>query len=695
MLLAPTRHRSPIVETALLTAALVRAGLRTLVFCRVRRVAELLLQYTHDRLAKAEAGAAAAGDDDGEGIGTGTGGSGSASRAGAAAASSSSSSSSAAAAALIARVKSYRGGYLKSHRRAIEADLFAGRLLAVIATNALELGVDIGSLDVVVMLGYPGSASSLWQQAGRAGRGGRDAAAIMVLYETPLDQAFARTPDAMLARPPEGVHCDPCNPAILRLHAMAAAAEQPLRPVDMALFGPQLGDAVARLRGENLLIQADDSGLGGDPDELQRLLQASAGQHAAGSDERASPTDQGAVTSSSGHAAPSSAVTLVSQASCEQEDISGGAGNFDADDGAAYTYALLSGKAGGGSGGRGASGASSRGAPSSSSAAQHAAQSSLRAVAADGSDLGRLHGWRLAAWAGRPSASFSLRTIDDVSYDVVVGGGGGGGSVGSGDAGSGTGGGVVIDRVEEVRAFWEIHEGAIVMNQGATYRVTQLDVVAKRAYVAPATVHYYTAPRDFANVEALARERSAPSSLVHYGPSQVQLQVFGYNKIARRTGLPFEAVDLVLPPIVFDTLAVWGDVPLVAKHWMDAHGLDFLGGCHGAGHAVMAVLPLHVKCDRTDLGTECPSPHQHRPRPLRWIVHESAPGGVGIAAAAFGVIGAILRDALSLVESCACDDGCAGCIHDGCCKEFNVVLDKAATIAVLRVGLGMAYQTDV
>ena len=84
--------------------------------------------------------------------------------------------------ALVDRVRAYRGGYTAEQRRRIESDLFSGRLLGTAATNALELGVDIGALDATVIVGFPGSISSLWQQAGRSGRSGRHGMTIMVLF---------------------------------------------------------------------------------------------------------------------------------------------------------------------------------------------------------------------------------------------------------------------------------------------------------------------------------------------------------------------------------------------------------------------------------------------------------------------------------------------------------------------------------
>lgn len=99
----------------------------------------------------------------------------------------------------------YRGGYSPAERRAIEAELFHGQLLGVAATNALELGVDVGSLDVTLHLGFPGSVSSLRQQAGRAGRREQQSLAVFVAFDGPLDQHFMRNPDHLLRRPVESV----------------------------------------------------------------------------------------------------------------------------------------------------------------------------------------------------------------------------------------------------------------------------------------------------------------------------------------------------------------------------------------------------------------------------------------------------------------------------------------------------------
>ncbi|MGH2809360.1 MAG: DEAD/DEAH box helicase, partial [Actinomycetota bacterium] len=127
-----------------------------------------------------------------------------------------------------ARIRSYRAGYLAEDRREIEKQLFSGELLAVAATSALELGIDVGGLDAVVMNGFPGTVAQVWQQAGRAGRQAGEAAAVLVGRDDPLDQYYVRHPDVLLSKPYEAALVDTTNPNILRPHLGCAAYELPL-----------------------------------------------------------------------------------------------------------------------------------------------------------------------------------------------------------------------------------------------------------------------------------------------------------------------------------------------------------------------------------------------------------------------------------------------------------------------------------
>ena len=141
-------------------------------------------------------------------------------------------------AGLIDRVASYRAGYMAHERHAIHRRLAAGDLLGVVTTNALELGIDIGSLDVSILDGFPGSVASFWQQAGRAGRGQADALTVLVLRQDALDQYFAAHPEHLFARPVEHALVNPSNPTILPAHLLCAAYEKPLTPGECDLFGP-------------------------------------------------------------------------------------------------------------------------------------------------------------------------------------------------------------------------------------------------------------------------------------------------------------------------------------------------------------------------------------------------------------------------------------------------------------------------
>ena len=133
-------------------------------------------------------------------------------------------------------IRGYRGGYLPKERREIERRLRDGDIRAVVATNALELGIDIGSLDAVVMAGYPGTIASTLQRAGRAGRRQTTSLAVLVASSAPLDQYIVEHPDYFFARSPEHAHINPDNLEIALNHLRCAAFELPIR--DDEKFGP-------------------------------------------------------------------------------------------------------------------------------------------------------------------------------------------------------------------------------------------------------------------------------------------------------------------------------------------------------------------------------------------------------------------------------------------------------------------------
>ncbi|UAL45717.1 DEAD/DEAH box helicase [Sutcliffiella horikoshii] len=149
-------------------------------------------------------------------------------------------------------IQGYRGGYLPTQRRAIEKGLRNGEIYGVISTNALELGVDIGQLQVCIMTGYPGTIASAWQQAGRAGRRQGEAVIVMVASSNPLDQYVIQHPEFFLKSNPESARINPNNLVILVDHIKCAAYELPFKEGD-TFDGVELEDILDYLTEERVL----------------------------------------------------------------------------------------------------------------------------------------------------------------------------------------------------------------------------------------------------------------------------------------------------------------------------------------------------------------------------------------------------------------------------------------------------------
>jgi len=186
-------RRSANSEATNLFTELVSRNIHSLTFARTRRLTELIYTYSRQRLAET-------------------------------------------APALAGRIKAYRAGYLPQERRQIEQELFSGQLLGVVATTALELGIDIGDLEATVLTGYPGSIASTWQQAGRSGRGRDRSLSFLIGLDNPLDQYFMRHPDFFFQKGFENALVNTDNPYILRAHLLCAAWELPLSS-DEEIFG--------------------------------------------------------------------------------------------------------------------------------------------------------------------------------------------------------------------------------------------------------------------------------------------------------------------------------------------------------------------------------------------------------------------------------------------------------------------------
>ncbi len=197
---------SPLAEAAELFANLIESGARTICFMKSRKGVELILRMASDRLAPE----------------------------------------------LAERIAPYRGGYTPQQRHEIEARLVSGDLLGVVATDALELGIDIGQLDAAICVTFPGTVASLRQMWGRAGRRGRGLA-VYVAGEDALDQFFARHPTEFLKRPVEAAIIDPSSPEILGEHLLCAAHEAPLTEDDAVYFGDDVMERAQALAQAGML----------------------------------------------------------------------------------------------------------------------------------------------------------------------------------------------------------------------------------------------------------------------------------------------------------------------------------------------------------------------------------------------------------------------------------------------------------
>jgi len=201
-------RRSALAETADVLVDLVQRGEHTIAFTRSRKGVELVYRWARDRL----------GPD------------------------------------LASRIAPYRAGYLPEERRKVEQALFSGELLGVTATNALELGIDVGGLDAAVLATFPGTVASFRQQTGRAGRSTDESLSVLIAGQDALDQWFMHHPEDLFGRPSEAAVINPTNPMVLAAHIGCAAYEIPMETNEaMATFGPAVEEIAADLVGDGTL----------------------------------------------------------------------------------------------------------------------------------------------------------------------------------------------------------------------------------------------------------------------------------------------------------------------------------------------------------------------------------------------------------------------------------------------------------
>ncbi|XP_024168520.1 uncharacterized ATP-dependent helicase YprA isoform X1 [Rosa chinensis] len=510
---------SAIEDISFLFAEMVQHGLRCIAFCKTRKLCELVFCHTREILQET-------------------------------------------APHLAESICSYRAGYIAEDRRRIESDLFNGKLSGIAATNALELGIDVGHIDVTLHLGFPGSIASLWQQAGRAGRRERPSLAVYVAFEGPLDQYFMKHPNKLFGSPIECCHVDAKNQQVLEQHLACAALEHPLSLFyDGKFFGSGLNSAIMSLKSRGFL-------------------------------------------------------------------------SYD---------------------------------PSCDSAAKI---------------------WNYIGYQKMPSHSVSIRSIERERYKVMD------------DQEK------EIEEIEESKAFFQVYEGAVYLNQGKTYLVTSLDLSSKIAWCQKADVNYYTKPRDRTDIHVVGGNVAYPApaklsnqfsrTTARADPCRVTTTWFGFYRVHKGSNMIFDKVNLALPKYTYTSQAVWVPVPRSIIKAVESKQLEYRAGLHAASHAVLHVVPLRIICNLSDLAPECADPHDGSYFPERILLYDQHPGGTGVCVQVHPFFMELLATALELLTSCHCreDDGCPNCIQSFCCKSYNEVLHKDAAIMIIKGILDANISSD-
>jgi DEAD/DEAH box helicase domain-containing protein len=272
-------------------------------------------------------------------------------------------------------------------------------------------------------------------------------------------------------------------------------------------------------------------------------------------------------------------------------------------------------------------------------------------------------------WAGRdyPAAHVPLRSTNPDSFAVI-------------ENTTGT----VLGMVERERAYSTVHDGAIYLHLGASYRVLTLDLEARAALVEPFVSDYYTQPKKetMTAIEAAELVGRRLGLELAFGRVSVTEQVVAYQKKSIRDQETLDLVTLDLPETTFETEAVWYLPEPAMLAGLEAEP-RLLGSLHAAEHSMIALLPLWAMCDRWDIGGLSTNLHFQTGRPTIFI-YDGHAGGVGIAKRGFDQFEGWVADTARMLEGCPCERGCPSCVQSPKCGNLNEPLDKAGALALLR-----------
>jgi len=242
--------------------------------------------------------------------------------------------------------------------------------------------------------------------------------------------------------------------------------------------------------------------------------------------------------------------------------------------------------------------------------------------------------------------------------------------------------GEIMETMDLTKAYNEAHEDAVLLHRGETYLVKELDLKQKIATVIQKDVDYYTEPLKDIDIEIKKTfSNKKVGTKVTVGEVNVTENHYGYvlkkydRVIGRRT--------LDLPPLNFDTVAVWFTVEERIKKLVQEKGLDFSGGIHAVEHAMIGLTPLYALCDRWDVGGISTPMHTDTEESTIFI-YDGYQGGIGISEKLYEIIDKMFSVTIQLIQDCPCEEGCPSCIYSPKCGNENKPLDKKVAVIILK-----------
>ena len=247
-----------------------------------------------------------------------------------------------------------------------------------------------------------------------------------------------------------------------------------------------------------------------------------------------------------------------------------------------------------------------------------------------------------------------------------------------------------IGSIDGHRALTECHPGAIYLHKATSFLVESLDLERRHILVSPVDPQYFTRIQSEKETEILEKfgSRTLAGFTVHLGRLKVTQRIQAYEK-RRLVGQELLGIiPLELPPMIFETVGMWLEIPAAIKEAVVEAKLHFMGGIHALEHALISMFPLFALADRYDIGGISHALHPQLQQAAVFI-YDGYPGGVGLAARGYEMTEPLLTKTREMIAACECEDGCPSCIHSPKCGAGNKPLDKAAALMVAEGLLGM------